>query len=67
LYLNGKSFSSLAKTLDELPSFDAASLNGLAPSLLPLEKSLLVLVGDKTLILSQIEGLGLPTPEEVKF
>ena len=67
LYLKGKPFSSLSTTLDELVTFDATSLNALAPSMLPLEKSLLVLVGDKNLILGQLEGLGLPEPENVKF
>jgi zinc protease len=67
LYLQGKTFSSLASTLDELNMFDATSLNALAPSMLPLEKSLLVLVGDKNLILGQLEGLGLPQPEDAKF
>ncbi len=67
LYAQGKPFSSLGTTLDELASFDAASLNAVAPSLLPLEKSLLVLVGDKDLILGQLTDLGLPEPELVKF
>jgi predicted Zn-dependent peptidase len=67
LYSNGKPFSSLGLILDELVTIDASSLNALAPSLLPLEKSLLVLVGDKNLILGQLEGLGLPEPEDAKF
>ena len=67
LFVQGKSFASLGTTLDELSKFDAANLNALAPSMLPLEKSLLVLVGDKNLILGQLEGLGLPQPEEARF
>jgi zinc protease len=67
LFVQGKSFASLSATLDELSSFDAANLNTIAPSMLPLEKSLLVLVGDKNLILGQLEGLGLPQPEDAKF
>ncbi len=67
LYAQGKSFASLGTTLDELISFDASSLNALAPNMLNLEKSVLVLVGDKNLILAQLEGLGLPQAEDVKF
>jgi zinc protease len=67
LYVQGKSFASLGTTLDELSSFDAPSLNALAPNMLTLEKSVLVLVGDKNLILGQLEGLGLPQPEDAKF
>jgi zinc protease len=67
LYLQGKTFASLGATLDELTTFDATSLNALAASMLPLEKSLLVLVGDKNLILAQLEGLGLPQAEDTKF
>jgi zinc protease len=67
LFVQGKPFASLSTTLDELNGFDAANLNTISPSLLPLEKSLLVLVGDKNLILAQLEGLGLPQPEDAKF
>lgn len=67
LFVQGKTFASLGTTLDELSKFDAANLNTLAPNMLPLEKSLLVLVGDKNLILVQLEGLGLPQPEDAKF
>jgi zinc protease len=67
LFIQGKPFSSLGTTLDELSTFDATSLNTLAPNMLPLEKSLLLLVGDKNLILGQLEGLGLPQPEDAKF
>jgi zinc protease len=67
LYVQGKPFSSLGTTLDELSTFDATSLNALAPNMLNLEKSVLVLVGDKNLILGQLEGLGLPQPEDAKF
>ena len=43
---------------------NAADLNAAAHDAIPLEKGVLVLVGDKKLILKQIEGLNLPTPIE---
>jgi hypothetical protein len=40
-------------------------LNRLAPSTVPLDRALLVLVGDREAILPQLEGLDLPAPEEL--
>jgi predicted Zn-dependent peptidase len=62
----GKPFSSLEATLEELSGFSAESLNKVAPMSLLLERGLLVLVGDKEKIVPQLEGLDLPAPEEVK-
>jgi zinc protease len=63
----GSSLSGLSQSINQFSNFDASALNQLAPNALPLEQSVLVLVGDKAKILPQLEGLGLPTIEEVKF
>jgi predicted Zn-dependent peptidase len=62
---NGSAFETLN---DDLASMDAVTqqgLNGLAPSAIPLEQSVLVLVGDKKLILDQLKSLPLQTPIEL--
>jgi hypothetical protein len=41
-------------------------LNTLAKEAIALDRGVLVLVGDKALVLKQVEGLGLPTPEVVQ-
>ncbi|MGV3616501.1 MAG: M16 family metallopeptidase [Fimbriimonas sp.] len=64
--LNGRPFSALGEDLKKLGSLTAKDLNTLAPNALPLDRGLLILVGDKATILKQVEGLGLPTPVEVK-
>ena len=50
-----------------IPSLPATrdDLNRLAHDAIPLEKSLLVLVGDKSLILEQTKDLPLPKPVEM--
>jgi zinc protease len=53
----------------ELANFDrvtSANLNAIAGGGLPIDRALIVLVGDKAEILKQISGLGLPDPEVVK-
>jgi predicted Zn-dependent peptidase len=65
LLLNGRPFRALGEDLGELPGITAERLNGLAPQVLPLERAVLVLVGDRARILPQIEGLGLPAAVEV--
>ncbi len=62
---NGLPFNSLGKDLDTIAVATEADLNGLAPAALPLDKALLVLVGDKATILEQIKDLDLPEPEEL--
>lgn len=65
LVLNQRSFAALATDLAQLGTLTADSLNALAPQVLPLERAVLVLVGDKAQILPQLEGLGLPLAVEV--
>lgn len=65
--LNGRPFSALSDDLKKFSALKASDLNSLAKTALPLDRGLLILVGDKAQILKQIEGLGLPTPVEVKF
>jgi hypothetical protein len=43
----------------------AADLNALAGSAIPLERGVLVLLGDKQKILEELKGLDLPAPVEV--
>ncbi len=61
--LNNRPFSALAEDLRAAQALTSANLNQLAKSALPLERGLLVLVGDRATILKQLEGLGLPKPE----
>ena len=63
----GRPYSSIGTDLNEFVTLKASDLNFLSKESIPLEKALLVLVGDKAQILKQLEGLGLPTPIEVKF
>jgi len=58
-------FDTIAKDLASAAALDAKALNTLAPKALDLDRGVLVLVGDKALILEQIKDLGLPTPTEV--
>ena len=44
---------------------NAAALNTQAKAALPLDRSVLVLVGDKASILPQLKEAGLPAPVEV--
>ncbi len=63
----GSSLSGLSQSINQFSTFDAPALNQIAPNALLLERSVLVMVGDKAKILPQLEGLGLPAIEEVKF
>jgi zinc protease len=62
----GKPFSQLGADLQRISALTAAEVNAVAGSGVPLERGVLVLVGDKATILRQLEGLGLPRPVEVK-
>lgn len=64
LVRNGRSFADLAADLRSAAKLGESDLNRLASDALPLERAVLVLVGDKKRILEQIEGLDLPKPEE---
>ncbi|MCB9854512.1 MAG: insulinase family protein [Phycisphaerales bacterium] len=63
--LNGLAFSTLGDDLAEMMAASQGDLNTLAKTAIPLDKALLVLVGDKDLILKQLDGLGLPSPIEL--
>ena len=65
LALNGLPFGSLGDDLAAMTAVSESDLNGLAKKAIPLEEALLVLVGDKKVIMKQLEGLGLPTPTEL--
>ena len=62
LYLNGKStdfINAFARGLDALTLDD---FNGFARKFPTIDQATITLVGDKNLILQQIEGMNLPTP-----
>ena len=65
LVRNGRPFSDLGEELRAMAQINEADLNRLAKGAVPLEKGLLVLVGDKALITGQLEGLDLPPPIEL--
>jgi zinc protease len=66
MYLIGRPYSDLGRDLAEISGLAPAPLNAIVRSAVPLENAVLVLVGDKTQILKQWQGLGLPTPVLVK-
>ena len=61
--VHGLGFATVGADLAEMQGVHAADLNALAKTVLPVDKGVLVLVGDKGVILPQLEGLGLPAPE----
>lgn len=63
LEVAGRPFDSLAADLSAMSSISESDLNALANKAIPLENALLVLVGDRKLIESQLSGLDLPKPE----
>ncbi|MCC7230476.1 MAG: insulinase family protein [Fimbriimonadaceae bacterium] len=60
---NGIGFGQIGAELERFANQDMESLNRVAKSGLPLDRALIVLVGDKGEILKQIAGLGLAQPE----
>ena len=60
---NGLPFSTLGDDMAAMTQIDAKTLNSLASSAIPIDQALLVLVGNRALIESQIKELGLPAPE----
>jgi predicted Zn-dependent peptidase len=62
--LNGLPLSTTASDLEAMSRVTAGDLNALAKKALPLDAGVLVLVGDKKLILEQIKDLGLEAPVE---
>jgi len=65
LVRNGKPFAQLGQDLDTMARITDGDLNRLAYDAVPLEQSVLVLVGDKGRILEQIKELDLPEPIEL--
>jgi predicted Zn-dependent peptidase len=61
----GVPYETLARDMTTLQSATTEELNKLAAPALPFDKGVLVLVGDKKLILDEIKDLGLPAPVEV--
>lgn len=59
------SLEDMDQRINKLQSFTPERLNAVAKKYLGRSKAMIVLVGDKNLILKQIEGLGLPKPEIV--
>ncbi len=66
LYTLGLPFESIGDDLTKVAVIHAGDINRLTKASIPVEHALLVLVGDKATILKQLEGLGLPSPVEVK-
>ncbi|HMN41130.1 MAG TPA: pitrilysin family protein [Phycisphaerales bacterium] len=64
LLVAGLPFESVATDLAAAMKITAPELNAAGNASIPLERGVLVLVGDKTLILEQIKDLKLPPPVE---
>jgi predicted Zn-dependent peptidase len=60
----GLPFETLGSDVKAMDGVTAEELNKLAPQVLPIETGVLVLVGDKQLILAAVKEAGLPTPVE---
>jgi zinc protease len=65
LHVHGQTMDDLARELLSYSEITAAKLNPLAKQSVSLDNAVLVLVGDKDLILKQIAGLKLPKPDIV--
>ena len=65
LTVAGLPFETIAKDMASLQKIHESDLNQLAGSALPLQQSIIVLVGDRQRILSDLSSLELPTPIEV--
>lgn len=63
---NGIAFAGVAAELARYNKLTPADLNRIAREAVAWERAIIVLVGDKSEILKQIEGLGLPQPEIVQ-
>jgi predicted Zn-dependent peptidase len=66
LQSRGKTIAQLKADLESASKLTAKDLNARVKSAINLDLGVLVLVGDKSKILPQLEGLGLPKPVEVK-
>ena len=63
--VHGLPFASLGADLAAMGAVSASELNDLAGRGLPIERGVLVLVGDREVVLPQLEGLGLGEVEEL--
>ncbi len=61
----GVPFETLGEDLAAMAKTNTAALNAQAKTALPLDRAVLVLVGDKATILPQLKEAGLPPPVEV--
>ncbi|MCC6677387.1 MAG: insulinase family protein [Phycisphaerales bacterium] len=57
-------FDTVSRDMEAMSKATASDLNTLARTALPIDRGVLVLVGDKAVILEQIKDLGLPQPVE---
>jgi predicted Zn-dependent peptidase len=64
LSLNGLPLETIGKDLATIESVKASDLNAMSKAAIPIEQGVLILVGDKKLILEQVKELGLPEPME---
>lgn len=64
LLVNGLPFDTVTTDLKAMSGAKAGALNDLAKTNLPVDRGVLVLVGDKGVILEQLKGLDLPEPVE---
>lgn len=62
MLVNGLAFDTVAADMAMMERVTAADLNAIAKSALPIESGVLVLVGDKALIMEQIKELGFAEP-----
>lgn len=62
---NGLPFDTIGDDLGQMTKINSDDLNSIASSAIPLDQALLVLVGKKELIESQIKDMGLPAPEQL--
>lgn len=62
---NGLPFSTIGEDLSMIGRVDAGRLSTLSKTATPLESGVIILVGDKKLILEQIKDLPLPKPREL--
>lgn len=67
LYVNGLPFETLNDDLVATSKISAADINAIVHDAIDFEHGVLILVGDKDLILKQIDGLALPKPEIVSL
>ena len=67
LAAHGLGVAELAAELAATAELDHGALNAVAPAVVALDRAVLVLVGDASAILPQLEGLDLPEVERVEL